>query len=381
MNLGDIFGRIIRGEFEIIGRNRKGEIVYEYRDHNVVVDDARPTTAYLLCQAITGQEVNRPEYDNDGFTVSGFRDDLINSRTFQVSFIKMGGGFPRKRSFCNTGGEEIPLVPAELSGLSTRSSLYTAIAYGSTATDTIPADWTKYGSVVSEQPYNTSSLLYPRKTDTDILDRDYQWSKRIAVYSYENTATSAGFKANFVTTMRFTEGNGPEFDCNGVRQGDNQLYEYREAGLYVGAMPWQFGDNPASETDVLNENKTARHPKADLGEIFGASDLADDIDSTLTTNLREYRYWDGDSELIGASYGTASPSNTPAWPKKSDGSYLWENSLQYRNWFRSMDGSTSNSYLQGELFRGNYMVARKTFPVITKTKDLEFTVKWSLVFG
>jgi hypothetical protein len=383
MKFFDNFKGTIRGEFEVIAKNKKGEIVHTYRDNNVVVDDARPATAFLLCQAIQAVGgATRPEFDGDGFdNTTDFVEKTINPRTFQVSFIKLAGGFPRKRSYCNLAGEEIPLAPAELisSGGATRSSLFVEIPFGSTLTDTVPTSWTNYGGSTINQPYHTSSLLYPRKTDSDVVDRDFAWSKRITNYSYTGTPTTTTFRADFLTTMRFNEGNGPAFDCTGQREGENSLYEYREAGLFVGRQPWQFNPTQSAEADVIAENATARHPKAVLGDIFGVSNLAGDIDSTLTGNLREYRYWDGHSELLGASYAVA--STIPDWPKFSENKYTWESGLSFRNNFKSIDGVTTNADLQGELYEGHYMVARKTFPVLTKTKDLEFSIKWSLVFG
>jgi hypothetical protein len=378
MILTENYGKLMKGEFLLIARNKNGEIIYTYEDKNVVVNDARPTTAYSLSRAMkTG--ANRPEYDGDGYDLESYKEELMNISSFQIAFIKMGGGFPRKRSYCNSLGEEIPLVPTEFKNGMTRSSLYSHLDFGTTLTDTVPANWSKYGLSSIQQPYNTSSLLYPRKTDKDIVDRDYQWSKRILKYSYTGTPTSTGFRADFTTTMRFEEGNGPAFTATGNTQGVNRLYEYREAGLYVGIMPWLYKSEPVNEYNVQSELAAARNEHAVYGDFFGASNVSTGtIDSALTNNLREYRYWDGHSELMNASWGGG---GLPQWPKYNEGSYIWESSLKYRNAFKSKNDTTTNTDLQGELFEGWYMVARKTFPVISKTRDLEFTIKWSLVFG
>ena len=41
----------------------------------------------------------------------------------------------------------------------------------------------------------------------------------------------------------------------------------------------------------------------------------------------------------------------------------------------------SEKNFNGYLYDGYLMVARKTFPTITKTEDLEFTITWTLTFG
>ena len=41
MNFLDRYNGIVRGEFKITAKNKEGEVVYEYEDNNLVVNDAK----------------------------------------------------------------------------------------------------------------------------------------------------------------------------------------------------------------------------------------------------------------------------------------------------------------------------------------------------
>jgi hypothetical protein len=369
-----------RGEFQIVGKNRQGETVYEYEDKNVVVDDARIVTAFLINPFILGG-AERKEYDGEGIdNKTAFEWKKINPFNFMINFIKMGGGYPRKRSYASS--VEVPLVPYELS-TDVRSSLFTYLDYDTNG-PTVPSSWLAYTGANTE-PYKASSLLYPRKSDTDILDRDYQWSKRILKYSFPNDIDSpdVSFKTTFETTARFDEGNGPHFDCFGdYLEETEREYEYREAGLFIGVQPWLWSATQTGQTDD-RESSLTPHPRRVVGDIFGKEVYGGNLDSTLSNNLREYRYWDGHSKLI--DYGNV--NETVKWPAESSSIVNWQSSLEFRGNFSSIYYNPDTSVVgttterQGTIYTGNYMVARKTFPVLTKTRDIEFTIRWSLVFG
>lgn len=379
----DIFENQMRGEFKVIAKDKQGNIVYEYQDNNVVVDSARPVTAYALCQSVGGAVDKASWYEystdigeaNDKWTDS----NLIDPQSFQISFIKMGGGFPRKRSIHTAGLAEVGCIPSTLYADSTlRADLYRSIPFVSSTSTVAASSWVAYNGP-TDQPYHSSSLLYPRKTDKDLVDRDYQWGKKIINYGYSGTPSNS-FKATFTTYMRFNEGNGPILDTVGTQVGvDDQMYEYREAGLFIGVPSWTFEDTPANQASIeYGAANGARNPLADAGEPLSNNfQLGLTWDSRLTDNLKQLRFWDGQSSVHSV------PRATVNW----DASLTWENTIANHNGttnasnLTAMYNTSSNHNFKGKLYEGYYMVARKTFPMISKSKDLELTIQWNLVFG
>ena len=85
MNLKERFkDPVLRGEFELIAKNREGSVVYEHVDHNVVVNDARVVTAFLVSQAILSG-ADRQETIDDADTY--FDESLIGAKNVQISFM------------------------------------------------------------------------------------------------------------------------------------------------------------------------------------------------------------------------------------------------------------------------------------------------------
>jgi len=379
----DIFVPPMRGEFKITAKNKEGEVVYEYEDKNVIVNTAKPVTAMALCQCVLTNDPAQGAiwYEHDGDTANDKWSDeyRVDPQVFQIGFLKMGGGFPRKRSL-NLGNSEVAAIPSTVLADPTnnRSALFQEVDLG-TSTLTTATSWVRYDGP-TEQPYHSLSLLYPRKTDIDLVDRDYQWSKKIIRYTYnDNDINAENFTAQFKTYMRFDEGNGPRLDTFGdLINKDDLFYEYREAGLFIGIPAWTFSNVVGDQVDIEYGGSNA----ARFTQAASASCLANNcasgalnFDARLTDNLKHYRFWDG--ALGNNAITDWNPSLT------------WGSMVEYSNavkdgsnlCFKSGVTSGSNHILKGTMHKGYYMVARKTFPMISKSKDLELTLQWNLVFG